>query len=53
MDGLGRAAVVRRLAALEDAGRLGADQVRLAAGTLGVSERTVWRWGARLARVRV
>ena len=44
MDGPGRAAVVRRLAALADAGRLGSGQVRSAAGALGVSERTVWRW---------
>ena len=29
---------------LEDSGRLGSEQVRLAAGALGVSERTVWRW---------
>ena len=44
MDGLGREAVVRRLSVLEDSGRLGSEQVRLAAGALGVSERTVWRW---------
>ena len=44
MDGLGREAAVRRLAVLEDSGRLGSDQVRLVAGALGVSERTVWRW---------
>ena len=44
MDGPDRAAVVRRLAALEDASRLGSEQVQLAAGALGVSERTVWRW---------
>jgi putative transposase len=44
VDGLGREAVVRRLSVLEDSGRLGSDQVRLAAGALGVSERTVWRW---------
>jgi len=44
VDGFGRAAVVRRLAALEDAGRLGSEQVQLAARTLEVSERTVWRW---------
>jgi hypothetical protein len=37
-------AVVRHLAALQDAGRLGSEQVQLAAGALGVSERTVWRW---------
>ena len=35
---------MRRLAALADAGRLGSGQVRSAAGALGVSERTVWRW---------
>jgi putative transposase len=29
---------------LEDAGRLGSEQVRLAAAALGVSERTVGRW---------
>ena len=44
VDGPGREAVVRRLAALADAGRLGSGQVRSAAGALGVSERTVWRW---------
>jgi putative transposase len=43
VDGLDRAAVVRRLAALEGEGRLGAEQVRLAGG-MQVSERTVWRW---------
>ena len=32
------------LAALADAGRLGSEQVRSAAGAMGVSERTVWRW---------
>src|SRR5438477_11388122 len=41
VDGPGREAVVRRLAALADAGRLGSGQVRSAAGALGVSERTV------------
>jgi putative transposase len=50
VDGPDRAAVVRRLAALEGAGRLGSEQVRLAAGALKVSERTVWRW-VRQARV--
>ena len=44
MDGPDRAAVVRRLVALEGEGRLGSEQVRLAAGALEVSERTVWRW---------
>ncbi len=44
MDGPGRVAVVRRLAALKEEGRLGCEQVQLAAGSLGVSERTVWRW---------
>jgi putative transposase len=44
VDEPGREAAVRRLAALEDEGRLGCEQVRLAAGSLGVSERTVWRW---------
>jgi hypothetical protein len=44
VDGPDRAAVVRRLAALEGEGRLGAEQVRLAAGGMKVSERTVWRW---------
>ena len=44
VDGPGREAVVRRLAALEDTGRLGSQQVRLAGGALGVSERTMWRW---------
>lgn len=44
MDGPDRAAVVRRLAALEDASRLGSEQVQSAADALGVSERTVWRW---------
>jgi hypothetical protein len=50
VDGPDRAAVVRRLAALEGEGRLGSKQVRLAAGALKVSERTVWRW-VRQARV--
>ncbi|WP_411107701.1 transposase [Streptomyces sp. cmx-4-9] len=52
-----------RLLELRGNGRLSTDHVRLAAGALGVSERTVWRWltapvsgpgmvpGARLARV--
>jgi putative transposase len=44
VDGLDRAAVVRRLVALEEAGRLGVEEVELAAGGLGVSSRTVWRW---------
>jgi putative transposase len=44
VDGLDRAAVVRRLVALEEMGRLGVEQVELAAGGLGVSSRTVWRW---------
>ena len=35
--------MVRRLVALEETGRLGV-QVELAAGGLGVSSRTVWRW---------
>jgi putative transposase len=30
--------------ALEETGRLGVEQVELAAGGLGVSSRTVWRW---------
>jgi putative transposase len=44
VDGLDRAAVVRRLVALDGAGRLGVEEVELAAGALGVSSRTVWRW---------
>ena len=44
VDGVDRAAVVRRLVALEETGRLGVEQVELAAGGLGVSSRTVWRW---------
>lgn len=36
--------MVRRLVALEETGRLGVEQVELAAGGLGVSSRTVWRW---------
>jgi len=32
------------LVALEETGRLGVEQVELAAGGLGVSSRTVWRW---------
>jgi len=44
VDGPDRAAVVRRLAALEGEGRLGSEQVQLAADGLDVSERTVWRW---------
>jgi hypothetical protein len=43
VDGLDRAAAVRRLVALEETGRLGVEQVELAAGGLGVSSRTVWR----------
>ncbi|MEU8779468.1 Mu transposase C-terminal domain-containing protein [Streptomyces sp. NPDC048606] len=57
-----RGAAVGRLLELRAAGRLTAGHVRVAAGALGVSERTVWRWlaapgtapgvvpGARLAR---
>ena len=44
MDGPDRAAVVRRLVALEGEGRLGSEQVRLAADALKVSGRSVWRW---------
>ena len=44
MDGPGRAAVVRRLAALEDSAGWARNRSSSAAGTLGVSERTVWRW---------
>lgn len=44
MDGPDRAAVVRRLVALEGEGRLGSEQVQLAAGGLKVSERTVCPW---------
>jgi hypothetical protein len=44
VDGPDRAAVVRRLVALEGEGRLGSEQVRLATGALKVSERSVWRW---------
>lgn len=44
MGGPDREAVVRRLVALEQAGRLGVEQVELAAGGLGVSPRSVWRW---------
>jgi putative transposase len=44
VDGPDRAAVVRCLAALEGEGRLGSEQVQLAAGALKVTERTVWRW---------
>jgi hypothetical protein len=40
---LPRAAVVRRLVALEGEGRLGSEQVQLATGALKVSARTVWR----------
>ncbi|KPI33406.1 Integrase catalytic region, partial [Actinobacteria bacterium OV450] len=58
-----RGAAVGRLLELRAVGRLTAGHVRVAAGALGVSERTVWRWlavpgpgpgvvpGVRLARV--
>jgi putative transposase len=36
--------VVRRLVALEEMGRLGVEEVELAADGLGVSSRSVWRW---------
>jgi len=42
--GLPREAVVRRLLVLDSEGRLSGDDVLLAAGCLGVSARTVWRW---------
>ncbi|MFJ3928535.1 Mu transposase C-terminal domain-containing protein [Streptomyces sp. NPDC090022] len=57
-----RAAAVGQLLELRGNGRLSTEHVRLAAGALGVSERTVWRWlaaptpgpgivpGVRLAR---
>ncbi|MEV5676464.1 transposase family protein [Streptomyces sp. NPDC052179] len=41
---VGRAAAVQRLSALETAGELTSAHVRLVAGALGKSERTVWRW---------
>lgn len=39
-----RQAAVDRLAQLAAQNGLSSDQVRLTAGTLGVTERTVWRW---------
>jgi putative transposase len=39
-----RAVALQRLRALREAGALGREQVRLVAGGLKVSERTVWRW---------
>lgn len=39
-----RGAAVGRLLELRDAGRLTSEHVRVAAGALGMSERTVWRW---------
>lgn len=39
-----RAVAVGWLLELRGNGRLSSDHVRLAAGALGVSERTVWRW---------
>lgn len=39
-----REAAVRRLLELDAAGQLTAGHVRLAASSVGVSERTVWRW---------
>ncbi|MEU6768122.1 ATP-binding protein [Streptomyces sp. NPDC046853] len=41
---LSRQAVVRRLLALDEAGKLESVHVRVAAGSAGVSRRTVWRW---------
>lgn len=39
-----RQAAADRLAALDELGELSSDHVRLSAATLGVAERTVWRW---------
>lgn len=44
---LARQVVVRRLLALDEAGTLETVHVGIAAGTAGVSVRTVWRWLAR------
>jgi len=49
-DAAGRAlgeAAARRLALLDSRGELSSEHVRLTARTLGVSERTVWRWVSR------
>jgi putative transposase len=42
-----REAVVRRLLELEERAELATDQVRAAAESLGVAERTMWRWLAQ------
>jgi putative transposase len=47
MGPVDREAAVRRLVALSEAGRLGAEETLLAAGALGVSTRTVRRWVAQ------
>ncbi|WP_413230040.1 integrase catalytic domain-containing protein [Kitasatospora herbaricolor] len=39
-----RAAVVARLGRLRDEGALSSEHVRVVAASLGVAERTVWRW---------
>ncbi|MFQ6398049.1 hypothetical protein ACLMAJ_31985 [Nocardia sp. KC 131] len=39
-----RQAAIDRLAQLSEHGCLSSDHVRLTAQTLGVGERTVWRW---------
>ncbi|MEV4752644.1 Mu transposase C-terminal domain-containing protein [Streptosporangium sp. NPDC049248] len=39
-----REIVVKRLRQLREAGYLTAEHVRLAASSLGLSERTLWRW---------
>jgi hypothetical protein len=49
-DLLLREAALRRLLALDRDGELVTGHVRLAAGSLGVSERTVWRWLSRARR---
>lgn len=41
-----RRAALDRLVQLDAVGALGTDQARLTGQTLGVSERTVWRWVA-------
>lgn len=41
---MARAVVVRGLLALDEAGTLGTVHLRIAAESVGVSLRTVWRW---------
>ena len=52
VDSERRAATVARLVHLREAGSLTAEHVRLAAAGLGVDERTVRRWLARVDQSR-